>query len=376
MRAIALAATLGALLLLSGAAVEAGSSRLFRRAGHAAAPAFRQQGNSACGFSAQGETYDLSSLMGTDLVGSDGGSQYQYYLSVCGAVSSSPASTCVLVDPTSSVCQLQMQGGSQTFDLGNWNPSAAPQWSFINASAPALGVQYQLTGAQQCWARGYAQPYQATVQFECARKLGAVKIKHDPNSCAYTVVVPTPLACPSSPPPPGPSPPAPVNGCSWNGYDLSSLSGSDLVGSDGGSQYQYYLSVCGTLSSAAARPCVQYTPSASACQLQVQGGAQAFDVGNWNAAAAPQWSYISPSVPALGVQYQLSGANQCWASGAVQPYQTTVQFQCVREQSKGFKVQHDTTPCSTTFIVGTPLACPEAEQGEDRRRTTIRLTEN
>jgi len=295
--------------------------------------------------------YDMTSLMGTDLVGSDGSSLYSYYLSVCGAVSSAAASACVKADPTSSVCQVQVQGVSQSFDLGNWHADALPQWSFIDASAPILGVQYQLVGAQQCYAQGDAELYVSTVQFQCARAQGDVKVQQYPNSCDFTVVVPTPLACPPIPPPP--------IECSWNGYDLSSLMGTDLVGSDGGSQYAYYMSVCGALSSTAAASCVQGNTDASACQLQVQGGAQAFDLGNWDESAAQKWSYIDAKLPAVGIQYQLTGATQCSANGgSAQPYNTTVQFQCARAQSNGFKVVHDTTACSTTFIFATPLACP------------------
>jgi len=153
--------------------------------------------------------------------------------------------------------------------------------------------------------------------------------------------------------------------------------GTDLVGSDGGSQYAYYLSVCGALNSSAASTCGQVNAEASACQLQVQGGVQTFDLGNWDASAAPQWSYINANVPAVGIQYQLTGATQCWAQGgSAQPFQTTVQFQCASAQGKGFKVQHDATGCNTTFIMSTPLACPAPAQVEDRRRPTIVLTEN
>jgi hypothetical protein len=65
-----------------------------------------------------------SSLAGTDLFGSDGGSKYAYYLSVCGPLTSAAASTCVGVNADSSACQLQVEQGAQTFDLGTRCASA------------------------------------------------------------------------------------------------------------------------------------------------------------------------------------------------------------------------------------------------------------
>jgi len=301
--------------------------------------------------------------MGTDLMGSDGGSTYAYYLSVCGAVSSVAARTCQMISPDTSVCQVQVQGGAQTFDLGNWRNAAPPQWSFIDPAAPALGVQYNLTGAVQCWAiGGIPSPYTSTVQFQCAQQPGAVKVQYTPNSCSKTVVVPTPLACPT-PPPPSPPP----STCAWNGYDLSPLQGTDLVGSDGTPSGQaYYLSVCGVLSSAAAAPCLQTSAAASTCLAP--GGAMAVALGIWNVSAPPQWSFIDSTAAAVGIQYSLTGVQGCWLPGSdsgsssglhgsTQPFQSTVQFFCARQQSS-VKVSFPANSCNATFSLATPLACP------------------
>ena len=63
----------------------------------------------------------------------------------------------------------------------------------------------------------------------------------------------------------------------------SSLMGKDLMGGDGTNPpvYDYYLSVCGVLTSTPTAPCTQIMSSASACQIQVSGGTGTFDVGNW-----------------------------------------------------------------------------------------------
>jgi len=152
--------------------------------------------------------------------------------------------------------------------------------------------------------------------------------------------------------------------------------GTDFLGTDGGTKYSYFLSVCGAMSESAASFCVQVDPTISACQYEINGDMQTFDLGNWNPSTGAQWSFIDPNVPSLGVQYNLTGATQCWANGgSAEPYQTTVQFHCARAQSNGFKVQRSPSPCVTTFMMSTPLACP-AERVADRRRPTIVLTEN
>jgi len=158
--------------------------------------------------------------------------------------------------------------------------------------------------------------------------------------------------------------------CTWNGYDLSSLMGTDFVGTDGSTKYSYYMSVCGAMSSTASSFCVSVDPTVAACQYEIDGNMQTFDLGNWNPSADPQWSFIDPGVPSLGLQYQLTGAKQCWSSGTAQTYQTTVQFYCASAQSKGFKVKHDATGCGVTLSMSTPLSCPGPGQYGATRPTT------
>jgi hypothetical protein len=152
----------------------------------------------------------------------------------------------------------------------------------------------------------------------------------------FTLTVTSPSSCPIGPPPP-----APTAKCGWNGYDFrqqnkqnssmqqlalrapsliagvfllcslcSSLTAADFVGSDGASNYAYYLHLCGPLTSPAASTCTQVDSASSACQLQVAGGAQTFDLGNWNTAAPPVWAWMEPSKPDVGVQYTMTGVKQ------------------------------------------------------------------
>jgi len=137
-----------------------------------------------------------------DLVGSDGGSLYNYYLSVCGTLSSAPASACTQISAQSSACQLQVQGTAQAFDIGNWAPyepaPAGPQWAYIDPSNKALGVSMSMRGAQQCWATGSAERYVANVLFVCSRNQGPLKVLPLQGSCWQNYTLPTPLACPAA----------------------------------------------------------------------------------------------------------------------------------------------------------------------------------
>jgi len=138
--------------------------------------------------------HDFSSLMGTDIKGSDGTPKYDYYLAICGPLTSSAASTCTQIDPASSACQIEVQGGAQSFDIGNWPAAAPPVWSYVDAGKTA--VQYTISGAPQCWAQGGAPaPYTATVVLQCAKAQGALTVTSAPQSCGKTYTLPTPLAC-------------------------------------------------------------------------------------------------------------------------------------------------------------------------------------
>ena len=166
-------------------------------------------------------------------------------------------------------------------------------------------VQYQMTGAQSCWASGSPQAYTTVVQLECAAKQLPMTVYQAPNSCQLTYTLQTPLACSSAPP--SPPTPTPTGTCGVSlgstTYDFSSLMGTDLVGSDGGTMYQYYLSVCGDLTSPEAAGCRQVMSSASACQVQVNPKGGSYDIGDWPGANSDlQWSLIDPEKPSAGVQ--------------------------------------------------------------------------
>jgi hypothetical protein len=84
--------------------------------------------------------------MGTDISGSDGTNNYDYYLSVCGPLTSTAAASCSQVSSTSSACQIQMlpTPNSQTFDIGDWNAATPVTWQYTGRD-----IMYTLTGANQ-----------------------------------------------------------------------------------------------------------------------------------------------------------------------------------------------------------------------------------
>ncbi len=114
--------------------------------------------------------------------------------------------------------------------------------------------------------------------------------------------------------------------------------------------------MCAPLTSSAAASCVQVQQESSACQIQVEGGTQTFDIGNWDPSALPTWSYTDATKQS--VTFEMSGANQCWAQpGASQPYTTTVILNCAKTQSDLIVTAPTGTSCNAVYTMSTPLAC-------------------
>lgn len=137
----------------------------------------------------------MTSLMGKDIVGSDGTATYAYYMNVCGPLTSTAAASCTAIQSTSSACQVQVSDGTGAYDTGNWIAAAPPTWGYIDPSAKSLGVMYSMQGAQSCWAQPPAQYYVANILFTCSTKTGPLAITIPARSCIQNYTYPTPLAC-------------------------------------------------------------------------------------------------------------------------------------------------------------------------------------
>src|SRR5690242_196307 len=103
------------------------------------------------------------------------------------------------------------------------------------------------------------------------------------KTCTFNYTIPTPLACATT-------------SCGWNGYDFTSLSHSDIQGSDGGQLYTYYTRPCSVLQGPP--QCASLSPIVSACQDDISAHYAASDTGN---RGQPIWNYINPAQPNLGV---------------------------------------------------------------------------
>ena len=281
-----------------------------------------------------------SSLMRTELTYSD--ALYDYQLAVCGPLTDGPC--CSATTPTNvSSCQAQPNSSYGPWSAGFWAP-ASTEFQFIDATRPNAGVMYSMQGASTCYLAGGYQPYVSNVLFVCAASAGPMSVVTEAESCVQNYTIPTPLACASPPPP-----------CGFNGLDFSSLAGQPLLGTDGSSLYNYFVSVCAPLpaSFAATVNCTSVDAAASTCQQQVSGGEYgAYVLGDWS---NPAWGLIESGEPAVGVQVVLqSTAQQCYLDS--QPYSATIQFVCAQNQGH-IKVVQSPNACSFTMVLPTPLAC-------------------
>lgn len=110
----------------------------------------------------------LSSLASKDLEGNDGSGIYNYYLHVCGPLTSQPS--CTTIDPKTSTCQVQVNPAGASYDTGNWGTQ---QWAFIDGQ-PSKGVMYTLTGSPKCWNMGAFIAYTANVMV--STRINAVQL--------------------------------------------------------------------------------------------------------------------------------------------------------------------------------------------------------
>jgi hypothetical protein len=285
-----------------------------------------------CTWRSEGQSYDFSSLQGTEVSLTYG--PYPYVFSICGPLSASGAgAACQAKDPSASIC----------FDgrdvAGYWQPNntdgSAPAWSFTDANQG--GVQYHINGAS-C-SVSTSDRYVANVKFICARTQGAWSMDTYGQWCGMDFTLPTPLACPTWPPPPM---------CAWNGYDFTSLGAANVAGTDAAGN-AYVVRVCGALQAAAnTQACLSQSATASACALSSVSGGGGVDQGDWGDAASNSFGFIDAAVPMAGVEYVMA-----WGKGVT----TRVQLVCAKN-SGPLKVYKDAAGTQFNYTLPTILACP------------------
>lgn len=240
-------------------------------------------------------------------------------------------------------------------DLAYWPQDGwGVQWEWADPTSKIEGVQYRVYGEVGCRSSSGLRRYESVVQFRCARAQGNLTVRQE-GDCAFRFVLDTPLACPAPQPDP--------QGCQWNGYDFRALMGKDLVGSDGGSTYDYRLRVCDALRDQASVSCTSISSQASACQVQVSPTGASYVIGKWG---EPAWSFLDAARPELGVKYSLKGAQSCWATGQPTVWVSHVQFECARETGPLRVAVAPSPSCVQNYTIPTPLACPGAAKLETR----------
>jgi len=109
--------------------------------------------------------------------------------------------------------------------------------------------------------------------------------------------------------------------CTWNGYDLSALAGSDYPGSD--TSYQYKLNICGTV--VGDTNCA--SKGAALCQYTFSPPSLLHVLNLWDNTG--QWAHIDANDPTAGVQVVFNNGDSCPSGGTTVPRQVTYQFPCV-----------------------------------------------
>lgn len=298
--------------------------------------------------------YDFSSISFRDLQGTDGGSEYAYYLRVCGPLKSAATAWCSIPgEHEASACQVRVNPPVPRVasNTGSWRSPPAG-WSYIEPEQPQIGVQYQLVGAQECWGEGEKTDFYSNVQFVCAKTQGNLTVEYNPqdfwSACTLNYTLPTPLACP---------PPAPTCWGSIHGvtYDFSTLTLADFTYSFD-DESVYSLRLCGAATSQSL--CTSLlSPQTSACWSDgyVDPG-QAKDLGHESTDAALPLDYIDTNQPALGVTYQLTaGASTCPNGNSTVPAVSNINLVCA--QTQGSLTVQMMGGCVFNWTIPTPAAC-------------------
>jgi len=211
-----------------------------------------------------GAGYDMSSVS-VDLTTYSGG--YYWFVHPCGALTNDAA--CTNANPGVSICQQTSNNVSNPTNTGY----VAGYWSAANATWAALpnnqGVQYSIEDGAACG----NFDRETTVQFICNETATTPWLKSvtELDICYYTINIQTKAACTQSTAV-DPSQPGTTffdSTCGSSVWDLTAIENAgDLVfntttgGPPAGSEYNYYLRLCGTVQTTA---CSSVQPT-SLCQ--------------------------------------------------------------------------------------------------------------
>ena len=158
--------------------------------------------NNSCVTSARVGSYDLSSLANSDQIGISINKDYQYFLRLCGTVSTS---FCTEYAPGSSLCQLTIPplSGRVVAAANSGSLSAPMEWLYIKGN-PQLGVVGLIQNGYECGR--LSLPAQMILQINCdpnAQNLTVFTVDDSTvgptyATCVYQVTINSALSCPKS----------------------------------------------------------------------------------------------------------------------------------------------------------------------------------
>jgi len=147
--------------------------------------------SAACSYTANGWTYDLSSLTKTRGVYSGTGDGVTYAMDVCGIVHDGG----ICEQNSCTICQTNEMVGCHSKSMPN-------SWAMIDNSNPHLGAKQVFVGrANACQVAGRWVPARIEIQFTCSTaptpdQFQVTPLNPDDPNCLLTFQLPSPAACP------------------------------------------------------------------------------------------------------------------------------------------------------------------------------------
>ena len=293
--------------------------------------------SSQCG----GGIYNLTSLAATDILGvvnpvSTDNTLYNYYINICGAVRNT--NLCFVNNSVNaSVCQVSTNS-TYGYPLATWQPTVYPVvWQYNGGSG---GVSQIIQNGFSCG--GEERLTNLTLVCSPTATTPVFVSAVEAPTCHYTITIQTNAVCGAPF-----SVAQPAGSCQWGGYDLSSLTGTDLYLTQAG--FNWALRPCGTVS------------NTSYCGAQFCQGSTIVSyynpTGDYSSTGSdniPVWAY-SLFLGQTGVAQIIQDGADCGGYGA---RQGTIEFICnATATTPYFAYVIETITCHYQAIVYTNLVC-------------------
>ena len=270
------------------------------------------------------------------------------------------------------LCQITPTDGNVTLSY----PSNMV-FSYVNASNKALGISIYTSNGQP--SHGCGQRVVTVIALCSTNGTTTLTRVYGLPACFYRFIFYTPYACAkplqisssssavssvssvlSSSSSSSAIPVTCATSSSVGGYDLSSLSFSDLPGLSLSKQYQYFLRLCDTVSNSF---CSSFAPDSGLCQVTVPpiAGAVIAAANSGSPQVPMSWSYIRDNATA-GVIGLIQNGAPCGALSL--PSLFVLQLVCQHNPSQLYFLVDDsealpTSPvCLYLATLYTPLSCP------------------